>query len=349
VTGRRSEERERGIRCERCGGALVQSVDSHGLRCEYCSTHYLSVSGMTVQGDTHADATDVGARDPRLKAFGERVDALTPAGRLGRRRVLHAFQDSLRAAGVKGHAVERVRLQMLPFWQIEGKLVGWQRFEQPLAAPSEDELPMELRQRYESIEESLSREVVASFPACDVRTHGLMGIAHRVAGLRLRSFSLDELSGEHEACAVIHPASAALRTAREYHASRLAPANARGLKQRTTFVRTRLRIIYYPVWSLEYRSGGDAFLATIDGVSGRVLTGSRPAWSRDQSRFWLGAAAFAGWAAGLHWPLGLYALASWSFFRIRSAGRVRLMGWLSRELTGPRRIVAKLQSAERSS
>jgi hypothetical protein len=320
-------DRAQGLVCRHCGGALARSADPEQLLCRYCGAGF-------------------------LEREGGQVAAFAPAGRIGRRRAAVVLARALGEAGVRGHAVHEAVLFHIPFWQVEGKLVGWQSYQKretvgPRSAVSnEGGRPLELTET-RAVEEILSRNVVASFPACDVRGFGLLGVAHQVEHLTLRSFSIEALAVGEIACGVIHSASFALRTTRLFYASRLLPVQGSHVRQRLSLIRTRMRLIYYPMWKLRYRSAGRAYEAIVDGVRKRVVRGSHPVSLRDHAPAWLGAGGIAGFLMGVHPVLGSLAAGTWLVSRVRGAdvhGRPReLAGWLTQELAGPRVGIAEFR------
>ncbi len=308
-----------GLGCPRCGGGLATvDGDPARLRCSYCGYECLRRS-------------DSG------------VAAHVPAGRIGRRRAASAVAALLSARGVHGYAIESVQLFYLPFWELQGKLVGWQRYrvrrERPphapgLAAeqaPAKSELPPEDR-----VEEVVARDVTWSSPACDARDFGLAGIADRVATLQLRPLDLDRLRGDEIACAVVHPLSAAKRALRLYHCARVVPRGALDVRQRLDLLRAQASLIYYPIYRVSYRSAGVLHVACIDALRGRLLAGTRPLRTPDRTAAWLLAAALAGFLMGVHPALAVSGFLAWVLLRLRARGstrgRVGLGGWLSEEL-----------------
>jgi hypothetical protein len=304
-----------GLSCRRCGGALVATPDPEQLLCGYCGFAFLRTEGDTVA-------------------------AYAPAGRYGRRRAAQALTAELEKRHVMGFAIEQATLVHLPYWQVEGKLVGWQRYREKVAPPAGGASGSPSQPAVRDVEETISRDVVASFPACDVRGYGLLGVAHRVAGLSLRPLSLEALGNDQIACAPVTSAAAALRSTRLYYGSRLTKPHATTTRQRLSLLRTRVRLIYYPVWRLRYRSGGRRYQATLDGMQGHLLKATLPHRVPGRAWAWSLAASASGFAAGIHPVAGALTFGGWLLWRLRSDGlhgRPReLMGWLSRELSGAR-------------
>jgi hypothetical protein len=279
-----------------------------------------------------------------------------PTARIGRRAAASAVSRQVAAQGVRGFAVQSTQLLYVPFWQLELKLVGWQRYRLRRADPrrhphrEESALPIEVSAAPavadEPVQELVARDVSHSAAACDARDLGLIGIADRLPTLKLRPFDPDRLRLDELACAVVHPLAVARRGARLYHGARLAPAGAVELRQRLDILRAHAQLVYYPVYRVRYRSAGLTHWATVDGVRGRVLAGTRPLRLPDRTPAWLAAGAASGLCAGLHPALGLLALGAWTWARLRArqgpVSGASLSAWLSDELGGAPPGVAEL-------
>jgi hypothetical protein len=101
-------------------------------------------------------------------------------------------------------------------------------------------------------------------------------------------------------------------------------------------VRPRLRLIYYPIWRLEYRVSGVAHEAVVDGVRGRLLRGTASTRARANAGAWLAIAAGGGWLSGTSPVLAAAAWAGWLLHRgsrdaVRGGWR-DWAGWLGRQL-----------------
>jgi len=257
----------------------------------------------------------------------------------------------LAEVGVKGHVVEEARRIHLPFWDLQAKVVGWQRWKQPVpgsrvetgaAGPDASAL------RYELREESFGRNVSFSTPACDLREFGLVGVAGRVGSMRLRPFQFDRVPVGEVICGVLKPASVALRQARLYYAARASCRNAFRPVQRVLLVRPRVRLIYYPVWRVRYRSMGGSFEVVIDGLKPRILEGSYPTVEADHLPAWIAAAATGGLVAGVNLPVALAGSIAWTTSRLVRAGvngrKGELAAWLRRQVGGRRIAVARFKA-----
>ncbi len=310
--------RIRGLSCPRCAGMLeMTDGDQEAMRCGYCGHNFL-------------DWDDEG------------IASFAPTGRLGRRRALRALRDALLEVGVRGHAVEEAHRYHLPFWYLEAKLVGWQRYRKR-RAPSPDKihpLPEGLAVDEEMEEESFGQNVIYSTPACDLRDFGLLGVAGRTQRLSLRPFDMDAVDPGETVCAVLRSRSVILRRARLYHAARATPKRARHCVQRILLVRPRMRLIYYPVWRLRYRAHGLAMEAVVDGLRPQVLRGTYPQREGDRLSLWIGSGGLSGLAAGVNPTLAAAGTAGWVLWRLThdsvSGRRGELGAWLRRQVGGKR-------------
>ncbi len=310
--------RIRGLSCPRCAGMLEMSDgDPEAMRCAYCGHNFL-------------DWDDEG------------IASFAPTGRLGRRRALRALRDALSEVGVRGHVVEEARRFHLPFWYLEAKLVGWQRYRKKRAANREQihPLPESLGAGEEIEEESFGHNIIYSTPACDLRDFGLLGVAGRTQRLSLRPFELEAVASDETVCAVLRSRSVILRRARLYHAARVTPKRARHCVQRILLVRPRMRLIYYPVWRLRYRARGLAMEAAVDGLRPQLLRGSYPQREGDRLSLWIGSGGLSGLAAGVSPTLAVAGTVGWVLWRLTqdsvSGRRGELGAWLRRQVGGKR-------------
>jgi len=298
--------------------------DSELLQCAYCGHRFLD----EYRGDAASYA---------------------PVGRLGRRRALSVLRRALSQVSVKGHVVEQAQRLHLPFWDVQAKLVGWQRYRRRLPATvnASSGLPEVVEpSQVEMKEETFGRNVSYSTAACDPREYGLTGISGRARFLSLRPFQLDRVPPDETVCAVLKPASVVLRQARLYHAARSVPRDARRPAQRVMLIRPRIRLIYYPVWRLRYRSMGRPFEAIVDGLQPHILKGSYPVVVNDALETWLAAGAAAGLLAGLSTTLGTLGAIGWSANRLLRDGvqgrEGEISAWVRRQVGGKRVVVRTL-------
>jgi hypothetical protein len=303
---------QRGLRCVECGGVLEFGRDLQLLHCTHCTT-------------------------AQLQCEGAGIEALAPVGRLGRRRVAASLRQQLNARGLRGHVVRRARLRWLPFWHVEGRLVAWTRYYERVEVVTKEQAPRSAGE--ELHEESLARPVQFSAPACELRGVALLGVAFRLGSRAMRPLAQAASGPDDVVCAVLTPPSMALRQAEATASRSLLPRRALRPLLRCTLIRTRLRLIYYPVWLLDYELRGQPYRVALDGLSGTALGGTLPRRAVRASNRWLAASALAGWLAGMSLPLAAAAWLGFGFWRLRAdsdrAVRQGWWAWWSGELSAP--------------
>lgn len=124
------------------------------------------------------------------------------------------------------------------------------------------------------------RPVSWSGPGCDVRELGLVGLARPLPPEELVPFDFGAAERTGAICQVTGSVATVRRQAERAILNQLG-APARLLRRRTCFIRERLELVYYPLHVVKYRAAGLACRLTVDGLSGAVLSGSRPAPGRD--------------------------------------------------------------------
>ncbi len=311
-----------GINCVQCGGVLRVKRDRALLQCEYCRAGFLQ------------------------RSDGE-VDLYAPVGPVDRRQAARALAQQLRLHGIEDFAVISGTLFHLPFWQVNGKVVGWQCYEERETLERDTAVQEHLAPRTRSVEETVSRDISLSLPACDIRGFGLVGVASQVETLPLKPLLVERLPDDQRVCLPVRTAEAAVRAARLSCSASMLPRRAARVRQRIQLIRTQLRLIYYPVWRLTYSSGGAHFDVTIDGVRGKVLRGSYPQRVRAGLGGWLAAAGLMGLLAPLDMAGGFAVWLVWAMARARGLGPPpavsHLPGWLSDDLRPTRTVVREME------
>lgn len=299
--------------CRHCGGTLRATAFADLFHCDYCDTAHLEDPG-----------------DAR---------AFVPRERLGRHRLLRRLSDQLRELGADGHAVTRLERVWLPFWQIEATLAGWQRF-----------LPAEERSRNETtgasgarsvqhVDEVVTRRVLASLPACDLRGWGVLGIADVVERIPLRPMR-ESLFERDTVLSVGVSRRAADRRVLLSKQTALRPRGSRSVRQHFRLMRPARALIYYPVWRVVLTLHGVPADAVVDGIHGKLLRARLPLAAHVRGWSWWGATAAIAWIGGVSPAMGALASGAW-FVRRLGAHPVGVqpaewMGWFSDELMGER-------------
>ena len=308
------------IACLRCGGGLESTVDETFLLCRYCGTDH-----QVLEEDS--------------------VPASMPAKWCASKDAREVLRKRLRERGIRASVTTEVDLYWLVFWRIRAKLVGWQFYQkrpEPVAGADrkEDRGERSLAPTpAERVEELVARDVDVTLPACNSRDFDLVGISDRVESVDWIPFLSERLGERAHVASVAIPRSAALRRAELLRRGGLVPRGATGAVQRLSLLRSKARLLYYPVWRLHFTVAGQPGVANMDAVRARVLGGRCVGPQRSPAPAWYAAAGLAGWAAGIHPALAAFGLAGWSLHR---GSRRGVQGgledwgrWLSEEL-GPR-------------
>ncbi len=168
----------------------------------------------------------------------------------------------------RGAQLQEAFLVHLPFWAVWGRGVAY-AFGQVKVGSGDNE-------RWEPREKKAARELTWNSPACEVGEFGVRGIS--LEGCPLEPFNPDAL---HRTGMVFEPVGAetgALEAARKDFEATIRGAVEMGRTAQlfTRLVRTRLGVLYYPLWVLRYLYRGRAFQVVVDGVKGEVLYGKAP-------------------------------------------------------------------------
>lgn len=314
-------EGPQGIACLRCGGGLEVTADESFLHCNYCGTDHEVMEE-------------------------ESVPASMPARWDASRDAREALRLELRTRGINNSVTAEVDLHWLVFWRVRAKLVGWQYYQKRAEAPAasarqeEGSTRKPIQMPLERVEELVARDVDVTLPACDSRAFDLVGISDRVDAVEWVPFSPERVGEQAHLASVAVPRSAALRRAELLRSGGLVPRGATGAVQRLSLLRTRARLLYYPVWRLHFTVSGRPGIANVDAVRSRVLGGNCVGPERSPAPGWYAAAGAAGWMAGLHPAFAAFSLAGWVLHRGSRGGAQGGLQtwtrWVSDEL-GPRR------------
>lgn len=284
--------------CPSCGGRTTPGPAGR-YDCAYCGGHFLAAAGHGVP--TLAPARQLGAA------------AALHAARTWLREREIATQGPLRP--------DAVSLLYVPYWRYQALAAGWLLLQRRRrkAAPSGDagsparrlerhEAPRDLfrlasrddegqrlaawlarpappeeepvAEAGEPFAGAVLRPVSWSGPGCDVRELGLVGLARPLPPEELVPFDFGTAERTGAICQVTGSVATVRRQAERAILNQLgAPASL--LRRRTCFIRERIELVYYPLHVVKYRAAGLACRLTVDGLSGAVLSGSRPVPGRD--------------------------------------------------------------------
>lgn len=254
-----TEDAVHGLSCPRCGGIVPVPEGQAIVACPYCDQR----SVVAVSASTAAQVN--GSTGVRRYQAPVRVDAENAVRQL-KTFLSGKFQvarDCSRQA-----QVSEVFLVHLPFWAVWGRGVAY-AFGQVQVGSGD-------HKRWEPREKKAVRELTWNAPACEVGEFGVRQVS--LEGCPLEPFNPDTL---HRSGMVFEPvgsAENALEAARTSfdHTIRDEVSMGRTSQVFSRLVRTRLGLVYYPLWVIRYQYRSRAFQVVVDGVTGQVLYGKAP-------------------------------------------------------------------------
>lgn len=319
----------RALSCPACGGLLdFREGDVEGS-CRHCGTR--------------VRRTDAVVRLLRPSAM-DGTGALRAV-----RRLLEG--PSIRRGALSRARVARPRLFYVPFWHVSAQVTGfafglepvWEEQELPVATDAEqggDDMSVFGKTRTVRIRKgakAVSREIrvfgSVNVSAADLEPLGIPSMGEdsqlSMTGLEIQRNELPEglevldsrSSGEGVLVDPSMPLSQAVASADRYF-GRLAGGSARALEQRWTWhaiTCRRVRLVFYPLWVVDFQCGGSPYRVVLDGASGKVVRGILPGRRRDLNI--LASIVAALWAACL--PFVLSSLDGGS--ALRGCGSVTLL------------------------
>ncbi len=232
------------MNCPACGGAVSVAEGEKMASCPYCSL-LLSIEG------------DQGVNKVMLK---NRLDAAKAES-----TARGWMSGGLRARDLKAKAeITECYPIYVPFWKLHASAAGWVcGYREEHHDKRTERIPME---------KIVLREFDWNGVACDA---GDIGIEH-----------LGNLDGE----ALLHdegsiptfevttsPNDAAAKGANGIRNAAIGSAGVPHITFSSMHVFPRgLTLLYYPVWMLRYKYAGRMYFVTLDGVTGKVLSGRAP-------------------------------------------------------------------------
>ncbi len=232
------------MNCPTCGGAVAVQEGARVASCPYCSL-LLSIEG------------DQGVRSIMLKNLLDRSKAEATARGW--------MSGGLKARDLRAKAeVTECYPIYVPFWKLHGHAAGW------VCGYREERHDKHTRRI--PMERMVLREFDWNGAACDV---GDIGIEH-----------LSNLAGDavpHDEGSIptfevtTSPADAAGQGAAGIRNAAISSAGV----PHHTFVSMHvfpkgLTLLYYPVWMVRYRYAGRMYFVTLDGITGKALSGRAP-------------------------------------------------------------------------
>jgi hypothetical protein len=230
--------------CPSCGGAVTVQEGADIASCPYCSM-MLSVEG------------DQGISKIMLKNMFDAKKAETTAR--------NWMSGGLKARDLKGKAeITECYPLYVPFWRLHARAAGW------VCGYREEH--HEKRTERVPMEKMVLREFDWNGAACDI---GDIGIEH-LSNLNGEAQLHDE--GSIPTFEVTGSPTDAMSAGIE--GIRRSAVSSAGVEHET-FVNMHvfprgMTLLYYPVWIVRYRYAGRMYFVTLDGVTGKVLSGRAP-------------------------------------------------------------------------
>jgi DNA-directed RNA polymerase subunit RPC12/RpoP len=238
-----------GLSCPNCGGMVPVPQGYRIVQCPYCQLRSF------VRGE----------RGLRRYQTPCRVDRQAAIAALRRFLSSHfaIARDAMRQA-----QISEAFLVFLPFWTIWGRVAAWAFGQKKVGSGDHT--------HYEPREVRIVQEMTWNGAACDVGEFGVASLP--IADQELQPFNPDALHNEglvFEPVGSVSDAHAAadkkfrVQVTRKAGLDRLAQLFSRTL-------RSRLALVYHPLWILRYLYRGRAFQVVVDGSTGKVLYGKAP-------------------------------------------------------------------------
>lgn len=267
-----TEEAVHGLTCPRCGGIVPVPEGQVIVACPYCDQRSVVAVSPVAPGGMAAVAQTATAPSAKPVSTGVRryqapvrVDADVAVREL--KNFLSGKFQVARDCASKAQ-VSEVFLVHLPFWTVWGRGVAY-AFGQVQVGSGDNK-------RWEPREKKAVRELTWNAPACEVGEFGVRQVS--LEGCPLEPFNPDVL---HRSGMVFEPVGSeenALEAARASFDQTIRAQVSMGRTSQvfSRLVRTRLGLVYYPLWVMRYHYRSRAFQVVVDGVSGQVLYGKAP-------------------------------------------------------------------------
>jgi len=237
-----------GVACPACGGALSFREGEQIIACQYCQ------SLLQIEGDDGVHTI----------AFKNQVDRSRAGG-----TVKDWFRRGLKARDLPrtGEILECYPIY-LPFWKFTGRAAGWvcgyeERHVSDGKTTRVERIPKEVMVYADHTWDEL---------ACDAGDLGLRQLENFAGETTFTEFEeIPTFDATTSRTAAEEKAKAAIldRAVRSAHVPHVT-------FQKVHVLARNLSLVYYPVWVARYRYRDRMYLATVDGVTGRVLSGRAP-------------------------------------------------------------------------
>jgi len=238
-----------GLSCTACGGALSIREGDLSVNCQYCG------STLYVEGD-------------------QGVPNIVFKSKVGRDAALNAvtawWRKGFKARDLKkvGTVTEAYPIY-LPFWSVGTRVAGWVcGYEERKHTDSKGNTRTEKVYK----EEMVLQDLMFSEIACDPGDLGLRSLPNLEGETSFEDLDLIPTfeSTTSRDDAIAHARSDA--TARGRASARIPNITF----ERLHVLVRRMSLIHYPIWVVRYTYQDRMYLSTVDGVTGRVLSGRAP-------------------------------------------------------------------------
>jgi hypothetical protein len=252
-----------GVTCPLCGGSLRVSAGERSINCRYCGSALVVTRPRGVRSFMMQPRITTGkARLAALQYLADRTG--------GRVRARHA-------------SIVDLKLVHVPFWRMNGRLMGWVCGETSTMREVEISSPdgeggttiQSVVEERRPFSKPVFKRVDWSTPACTVRHLGLQGISLKTRFLEWDGFD-HTLTGDCVFALPMKGVNEAREDAYRYLTTITTPVRSRVRVSRFHLADSDFSLYYYPVYFIRYRHGSRLYTITIDGSDGRILWGETP-------------------------------------------------------------------------
>ncbi|HSG27157.1 MAG TPA: hypothetical protein VLA34_01665 [Candidatus Krumholzibacterium sp.] len=252
-----------GITCPECGGSLRIHEGEKSIKCAYCGCALCVSKPKGVRGYY---------LPPRITAGKAKLEALRYLSEStgGRIRARHA-------------SILDVQLINVPFWRMNGRLVGWvcgekittRQVEVTVQGPNGPTTTFKTVEEHSPYNKLIFKRIDWSTPACSLRHLGLQGISLRARFLDWDIFDHD-LKNTMNIALPLKSRKEAEKDGFNYLTGLATPRSSTVKAKRFRMFDNDFSLYYYPIYIMRYRHRDVIYSITVDGNDGRVIRGDYP-------------------------------------------------------------------------
>jgi hypothetical protein len=239
----------KGLNCPKCGGVVPIPEGQIIVQCPFCDLR------SVVHGERGLSHYQVTCRVNRQQALA----------------ALSTFLGSNMAIAMdarKRGAISEAFVVYLPFWTSWGRAMAW--------AFGEKEVGSQDHRHFETREVKIVDDMTWNGAACDVGEFGVTEVT--LTDQQMEPYNPDIL---HRVGLVFEPVGSETEArGAAFHSFEDRMRNKTGLDRISQLflriVRSRLGVVYYPLWVLRYQYRGRTFQVVVDGYTSKVLYGKAP-------------------------------------------------------------------------